>query len=59
MPTHTAGTDCALVVSTNEINRAFVWCDLIRPSRGENWPSGGVDNGLEPVHAVAGNASQL
>ena len=34
------------------------WCDVIRPSRGDNQLSGGIEDGLELVHDVIENASQ-
>ena len=50
---HTAGTGSALAEFKEQ------WCDVIRPSRGENQPSGGVDDGLKPVDEVTGNAGRL
>ena len=49
---HTAGTGSAPTEFTEQL------CDVIRPSRGETQPSGGVDDGLKPVDEVTGNVDR-
>ena len=49
---HTAGTGSAPTEFTEQR------CAVIRPSRGENQPSDGVDDELKPVDEVTGNAGR-